>query len=266
VNQKILLTEEQETLLITLFCKALPNPIFHDPIAQGILAKIDYDFLQLKVPAQTQLTVRMRAKQIDAYTQSFLSTHPQAAVIHLGCGLDSRFQRLDNGLVSWNDLDLPDVIKLRKNFMTDTDRYHMISASVIDLTWLNLIPVEGQPVMVIAEGLLMYLAEEDVRALFLKLGEKFPGCHLVCDVFSQMTAGRVGRHPSLKKTGAVVRWGIDNSKDLEGWGQDTSLQEEWYFTQSEDIDLLSVGFRLAFKFARLFSAAQKAHRILYITL
>ena len=266
MTHKVMFSDEQETLLITLYCKALPNPIFYDPYSQEILEKIEYDFKKLKVPAQTLNTVRMRAKRIDAYTHSFLSKFPQATVIHLGCGLDSRIQRQDNGLVNWYDLDLPDVIELRKNYYTESDRYHMISASVINLSWLNIIPAEGQPVMVIAEGLLMYLAEEDVTALFLKLGEKFPGCHLVCDVFSQMTAARVGRHPSLKKTGAVIRWGIDNAKEIEGWSKNIRLHEEWFFTQSEDINKLGVGFRLAFKFAGFFSAARMAHRILYYTL
>ena len=264
--QKVLFTEAQETLLITLYCKALPNPIFHDPFSQEILEQIDYDFEQLKVPVQTLNTVRMRAKRIDAYAHSFLSEFPRATVIHLGCGFDSRNQRQDNGLVYWYDLDMPDVIELRKKLYTETDRYMMIGASVHELTWLDAIPAEGLPVMVIAEGLLMYLTEDDVRALILKLGENFPRCHLVCDVFSQMTAKRVGHHPSLKKTGATVRWGIDNAIEIERWSNDIHLKEEWFFTQSEDIDKLGLVFSLAFKFAGLFSAARMAHRILYYIL
>lgn len=266
MNKKVLLSEAQETLLITLYCKALPNPIFYDPISQAILERIDYNFTELKVPLQTLNTVRMRANRMDSYAHSFLSEYPQATVIHLGCGLDSRHLRLNNALVNWYDLDMPDVIKLRKNFYTESDHYHMISTSVTSLTWLNAIPSDGQAVMVIAEGLLMYLAEADIKALIFKLGENFSGCHFVCDVFSQMTATRVRRHPSLKKTGAIVRWGIDNAKDLEGWRQGIRLKEEWFFTQSEDIHKLGLPLRMAFKFASRFSAARMAHRILYYTL
>ena len=112
----------------------------------------------------------------------------------------------------------------------------------------------------------MYLNEKEVKALILKLGEKFPGCRLVCDVFSQMTAARVGQHPSLKRTGAVVKWGIDNAMDIEEWGQGINLIEEWFFTQSEDIQQLTTLLRFVFNFTGRFSIARKAHRILYYSL
>ncbi|HZD59079.1 MAG TPA: class I SAM-dependent methyltransferase [Anaerolineae bacterium] len=269
-KEKIQLTEEQETLLVPLYSKAIegqqPNPIFIDKKAQEILEHIEYDFAKLKIPRKTAVMLSIRAKKIDAYTREFLASHPRGVVIHLGCGLDSRYTRVNNGEVEWYDLDLPAVIDLRRKFYKETAMYHMISSSVTDLGWIDTISPRGRPVLVIAEGLLMYLKEEEIKALILKLKEAFPGCGLVFDAFSVLTAKRVKKHPSIKRTGAVVQWGIDDATMIEQWAEGIRLREEWYFTQSEDIEKLGFGYRLSFRVAGLFTAAKKAHRILYYNL
>jgi O-methyltransferase involved in polyketide biosynthesis len=98
-EEKIRLTPEQETLLITFYSKALgcPDSLFADEKSREILEQIDYDFSQLKVPVGTRLTVCIRAKKIDDYVRGFLADHPKGFVLHLGCGLDSRYTRVDNG-------------------------------------------------------------------------------------------------------------------------------------------------------------------------
>jgi O-methyltransferase involved in polyketide biosynthesis len=262
------LTAEQETLLITLFCKTLGSPegYFEDPAAWRLVESIDYDFDKLRVKTGTRLTVPIRAKKIDSYVHAFLQEHPDGVVLHLGCGLDTRFQRLDNGKVEWYDLDLPDAIVLRRKFFEESDRYHMIASSVTAWDWLNLVRAQGRAVFVAAEGLLMYLHEEDVKALMLKLKEHFPGCGLACDVFSGFTARNVRRNPSLQKTGAVIHWGIDDAREIESWAPGIRLLEEWYFDQSADISKLAGRYRLMFAITRLFSAARKAHRVLYFKL
>lgn len=269
-KEKIKLTEEKETLLVPLYCKALESkkqkPIIIDEKAKEILDRIDYDFAQLKTPKKTAVTLCMRAKRIDSYTKEFLAKNPNSVVCHLGCGLDSRYERLNNGKVEWYDLDFPDVIDLRKKFYEETNRYHMIPSSVTELRWIDTITTQGRPVFIVAEGLFMYLKEEDVKALIVKFKESFPGCSLVFDAYSVLTAKSVGRHPSLKKTGAVIHWGIDDPKDIEKWTEGISLKEEWYFTQSEDIKKLGFVYEILFKVAGLFLAAKRAHRILYYNL
>ena len=267
-KEKVQLTEAQETLLITLYAKArgCPDNFFKDETAQRVLNQIDYDFTQLKVPTGTSLTVCLRAKKLDDYAGAFLVREPQTTVLHLACGLDGRYQRMGNGQVNWYDLDLPDVIELRRKFFSETDNYHLIASSVTDLSWLDTVPQQGQPVLVIAEGLFMYLAEAEVKRLFLALQAAFPGCHLAFDAYSQLTARRIKDHPSLKKTGATIQWGIDDPQTIETWGPGIHFQEEWFFTQSPQIAKLGWGYRLMFKLAGLFPVANKAHRILYFTL
>ena len=269
-KEKILLTEEQETLLIPLYSKAVesqrPDPILVDEKAQEILEHVEYDFARLKIPRKTAVTLCIRAKKMDEYTQEFLANHSTAVVLHLGCGLDSRYTRVNPVGVDWYDLDMPEVIELRRKFYEGTDAYHVIPSSVTDLGWIDSISPRDRPVLVIAEGLLMYLKEAEVKALVLKLKEAFPGCDLVLDAYSVLTANRAKNHPSLKKTGAVIHWGIDDPTEVEHWAEGIRLKEEWYFSQAEDIEKLGSGFRVAFKITGLFPAANKAHRILYYNL
>ncbi len=264
---KITLTPEQETLLITLYAKAQSdNLLFFDPTAQGVLDRIDYDFASLHTPYKTVILVCQRAKKLDTVTRDFLQEHPAGVVLQLGCGLDGRFTRVDNGQVTWYDLDMPDVIKLRRQFFNENGRYHMIASSVTDLEWMDTVRTEGQPVLVVAEGLLMYLDEADVRRLVLKLQETFPNCCLVADVFSRQTARAAKNHPALKATGATLGWGIDDPYELETWASGIHLLDEWYFTDDPDLDRLSFGYRLAYKLAGAFKMVQRAHRIVYYQL
>jgi O-methyltransferase involved in polyketide biosynthesis len=266
-KSKVKLTPEQETLLITLYAKAQPgNPLFFDPTALDILNRVDYDFDRLRVPYKTVVLVCQRAKKLDTVTRDFLTENPDAVVLQLGCGLDSRFWRVDDGRVTWFDLDMPPVVELRRQFFTESERYHMIAASVTDLEWVDRVTSGGRPVLVVVEGLLMYLDEADVRGLVLRLHETFKGCRLIADVFSRLTARSAANHPSLKSTGARIGWGIDDPHELEAWTPGIRLLEEWYFSDDPDLARLNFGYRLAYRLAGVFKMVQRAHRIVYYQL
>ena len=264
---KVTLTPEQETLLITLYAKAQPgNPLLFDPTAQDILNRVDYDFARLRVPYMTVVLICQRAKKLDIVTRDFLGEHPGGVVLQLGCGLDSRFLRVDDGRVNWYDLDMPPVVELRQQFFTESERYHMIASSVTDLDWVDTVASGGRPVLVVAEGLLMYLDEADVRRLVLRLHETFPGCRLIADVFSRLMARFATSHPSLKSTGATIGWGMDDPCELEAWAPGLRLLEEWYFTDDPELARLSFGYRVAYRLAGAFKMVQRAHRIVYYQL
>ncbi len=269
-KEKVTLVGEQATLLIPLHSKASesrrPSAIFADEKAQEILARVDYDFSRLQVPRKTAIALCLRASKLDAYARQFLARHPWGVIVHLGCGLDSRCLRVPHPGAEWYDLDLPDVIELRRKFYQETAHYHMLASSVTDLTWTGAVAANNRPVLAIAEGLLMYLREAEVQALFLKLQQVFPGCELACDVYSRLTARRAGAIRSLKETGATIRWGIDDALEIERWAPGICLQEEWYFTRSPEIERLGPGYRLAYRMAGLFPAANRAHRLLYLCL
>jgi O-methyltransferase involved in polyketide biosynthesis len=207
-----------------------------------------------------------QAKKLDAVARDFLAEHPGSVVLQLGCGLDSRFWRVDEGRVNWYDLDMPPVVEFRRQFFTGSERYQLIAASVTDLEWMDTVTSGGRPVLVVAEGLLMYLGEADVRRLVLRLHETFPGCRLIAEVFSRLTARLATGHPSLKYTGATIGWGIDDPCELEAWAPGFRLLEEWYFTDDSDLARLNFGYRVAYRLAGAFKMVRRAHRIVYYQL
>jgi len=103
-----------------------PNPIIRDEHAVEMVKQIDYDFSQFDREWMTQLFVVIRTEILDGSVKDFIDRHPAALIVNLGCGLDTRFFRVDNGKTRWYDLDLPELIRINKLFFEETDRYKMI--------------------------------------------------------------------------------------------------------------------------------------------
>jgi O-methyltransferase involved in polyketide biosynthesis len=134
-------------------------------------------------------------------------------VLHLGCGLDTRAFRIDPPpTVQWFDLDQAGVVDLRRKLYDDTDAYRMIGSSVTDPGWLDQIPT-GRPTLVVAEGLLMYLTEREVRDLLARLVGRFGSGELLFD-----TLPPSGPRLSKLFTHGIVKWGIRDARDIETWG------------------------------------------------
>ncbi len=263
---KIILTGEKETLLIPLLGKAKenekPNSILVDQKAAQIVDQIDYDFESLKIAEKTNIMMCIRAKLIDDFVKNFLGKENESVALHLGCGLDSRYERINNNNVDWYDLDFKDVINIRKNFFKERDKYHMIASSVTDFAWIEQIPQGKEEYIIIAEGLFMYLKEDEIRDLISRLKNRIGNYTLIFDAYSTLTAKNANKHPSLKRTGAKINWGINDPKELIDWDLGMELIAERYFTDSEDINTLDFTTKIIFKITNLFSIAKKAHRIL----
>lgn len=262
----ITLDKEKETLLIPLYGKAIESrkkkPVLLDYKATDVVSKMDFDFSSLKIPGKTNTLMCMRAKLIDNFVKDFLSTHHDSLALHLGCGLDSRYNRINNFDVDWYDLDYKEVIDVRKNFFPETKKYHLIPSSVTELKWLEQIPVNSKNNIVIAEGLFMYLREEEIRSLLVAIKNRIGEYTLIFDAFSVFTSKRVKHHPSIKRTGAEIHWGLDDPQELCSWDSAIKLEKQIYFTSNEEIEKLGFGTRLTYKIAHLFPMARKAQRIL----
>ena len=184
------------------------------------------------LPETLITTMSMRIRRYDAYLRDFLAREPDAVVVNLGCGLDDRRRRVDNGLMRWYDLDLPEVIALRRQFLPENERFRFIGTSVLDFEWLEQIPdVPGQRVMFVAEGLFMYVPPDDVRALVLELRGKCPGSELVAEVVNTRMVKLMRREPARSKlrrqfslsSNVVFQFGIGDSLDLEEWAPPRSI-------------------------------------------
>lgn len=175
-------------------------------------------------PWSNQFLVALRAKQRDTWAQDFLQRHPDAVVLHLGCGLDSRAFRLElPAKVRWFDVDVPQVIDLRRKLYADHGGYRMIGSSVADAKWLQQIPAE-RPALIIAEGLLMYLTEVETRDLLGRLTDRFPSGELLADLLSPWG-------PRLSKifTSGIVKWGTRDGHELTLWNPRLHLVESSTF-------------------------------------
>lgn len=262
----ISLDKEKETLLVPLYGKAKETrkrkPILYDIKAVEIIEKIAYEFKSLKIPGKTNTMMCLRAKLIDNYTKKFLKERNDTVVLHLGCGLDSRYLRVDNKNANWYDLDFEEVINIRKEFFQESEKYHLIASSVTHPDWIENIPVGHANYLVIAEGLFMYLKEDEIKALLNQIKKRTHNYTLIFDAFSIYTAKKVKNHPSIKKTGAQIHWGVDNNKELEKWNSEFTFDRAIFFTSNEDIEKMNRGMKLIYKIANLFPMARNAQRIL----
>ncbi len=263
--EKISLSGEMETLLIPLYGKARemlqPYPFLQDPTAAEILNQVDIDFEKYNIPNKTNRLMSMRARIIDDYTSQFLKDHPAALVLHLGCGLDSRCKRVEEGRSLWIDLDYPEVISYRKKFYPESQGYQMIGSSVTDFSWMNQVQDHTGPMLVLAEGMMMYLHMDQVKVLLSELGKRLGECQVVFDLFSTYTAKRVHNHPSLKKTGVTEFWGIDDSREMEEWVNGLTWREDLSFTNQPFLKEQPFMTRLLYQVTDHISAAKKAHRV-----
>lgn len=217
--ETVALTREKETLLITLWAKAgeslLPDSLLKDRFAAEAATRIDYDFARLKVNRDLMVGLAMRAHALDGWTRDFLGRHPEALVLHLGCGLDSRVFRIDPpACVDWYDIDYPDVIALRQKLYPARDGYHLIGSSVTEPGWIAGLP-RDRPTMIVAEGLLLYLPEEEVPLLLQRLVQRSPSGEIVFDAYSTFGLKLIAMQPSIKATGAALHWSLDDPYELE---------------------------------------------------
>lgn len=218
-GEKVNLTGAKETLLLTLYGKALesrlPNSLLRDYFADEAVRNIDYDFSRLKVDNNLGIGLAIRAKTLDVCVQDFLARNPDAIVLHLGCGLDTRIFRIDPPAgVDWFDVDYPEVIDLRRRLYPVRDRYHLIASSLTEPGWLNEVP-RDRPAIVVAEGLTPYLAAEDGQQLFSRLVGHLSSGELVFDAYSRLGLKIIRLNSSFRATGAEVHWSIENPHELE---------------------------------------------------
>ncbi len=224
-TDKIQFTKEKETMLMTLSGRAIQsqwkNPILRDPWAEEAMRHIDYDLSkQLTGVASWSIwkdigptIIATRAATFDQLTTRFLADHPDAVVLQVGCGMDSRAFRVNPpASVQWYDVDYPDVIDLRRQLFPKRNAYHLIGAPLADLRWLD--DVSGaRPGLLVAEGVLHYLSETEVKALLNAAVAHFPGGQMIFDICNSMIVKSAGSN--VGGTGASYKWGLDDPQDIK---------------------------------------------------
>jgi O-methyltransferase involved in polyketide biosynthesis len=227
------------TLLVPLACRAdesrRPDAMIRDDRAREILSRFEEeDTLALKMGGTDRTFTMMRARQFDRYARAFLGEQPGGMVVDIGCGLDTRSSRVDDGRRLWLGLDLPEVIAVRRTLIPEGPRERLLGGSVTDPAWMDGIAAEKRPAIFIAEGVFPYFEPGDVRRLIVNLSERFPGSELAFDALSWFSIRLHSLHPVIRKTGARLGWGMDDGREIEAWSPRIHLLEAWnYFKQKE---------------------------------
>jgi len=247
-TKSLTLSGVPETLLIPLYNRAMesqrPDAMLKDEKAVTLVMQNSIDFSRVKQIKMNELLLAMRimfTREFDRYARDFLDRHPEAVVVHIGCGLDSRFDRVDNGQVEWYDLDLPEVIELRRKLIGDEGKhYHLLACSVLEDAWLEAVSAHRQrPFLFLAETVFVYFTEAQVKALVLRLCKHFPGAELVFDGWRPFEIWLGNRHLSNSPFAGLMQWGFWHGQEIEGWGPQITdggihLLDDWgFFDQPE---------------------------------
>ena len=232
---KIELGSVQETLLIALWCRATENekekPCLLDPKASEIVHQLDYDFsgVERALAEYTVLISNITCRYCDDATKRFIANHPRATVVNIGAGLDTTFYRVDNGSIRWYDLDLPDVIDLRRRLLPGTDRCTCIAKSVFDFSWFDDIGNPRDGLFMFARGVFVYLDVADLKRLFTALAIRFPAAEMIFNTVN--VVGRWGaNHLVVRRAGireAPQKWAIGTAKQLTKWDNRIEIVDEW---------------------------------------
>lgn len=223
-----------ETMLQTLYARAKesgkPNHKIYDEKAIEIVQKMNYDFGMADKDIAMSSGVVARTIVLDRMVKKFIQEHPNATVINIACGMDTRFYRVDNGQIHWYNLDLPVTIDVRKRYMDESGRVRLIAASAMDEAWTAEVETGSEPVLAVVEGLTMYLEKEDVKQILTVIDQKFSKATVYMEILSPRFVKK-NLEKSIQQSGAVFTFGAGSGQELADmvpsfrWIEDRSLIE-----------------------------------------
>jgi len=226
-DERINLGYVQETLLLPLWGRAVEtmkdHPLLVDHIAAKIVKEIGYDFSTIEKNINPFVRAGWIARSLyfDKGIRKYLEKYPNGTVVNIGCGLDTTFERIDNGEVVWFDLDFPDVIEIRRKYIQETERRKFISESVFGNDWYSKI-ADKRNVALLMGGVIYYFKEEEIKWLFSELMRHFEAVELFFDYGSkkgiEISNRRVIEQGGMNKRAKIV-WGTDNIYEMQHWDQ-----------------------------------------------
>ena len=242
----------QETLVIPLYgrkmCSELYPTLYRDETAARIISQVDYDFSVLEKTSGSVmqrfgfLELAMRQNDLAWEVEDYLKTHPTAAVVNLGCGLDDTGRRCDNGSCKIYNIDFPTVIAARNELLPAGERGENIPCDLNDTSWFSKIDASGGAVF-FAAGVFYYFLTPQVKALVQAMAAAFPDGRLVFDA-----ANRSAVKLMLKtwiKTAQIQDVGAyfavsDAEKELSLWDSRLTVSARGYMLGYNDLSDPSV--------------------------
>ena len=243
----------QETLIIPLYarkvCSELYPDLYRDETAVRLVGEIDYDFSQAEKNARGlmqrfgSLEVAMRQNDLAFEVRDYLKTHPNAAVVNLGCGLDSTGRNCDNGSCKIYNLDFPNVIAVRNELLPAGEREKNIPCDLNDTAWFSQIDASKGAVF-FASGVFYYFLTEQVKALVQAMAESFPGGVLVFDGANRTAVKMIAKtwlkSAKIQDVGAYFAV-TDAPKEIGPWDSRLQVTSRGYMLGYSDLKGPSVG-------------------------
>ena len=237
----------QETLVIPLFarkvCSELYPNLYRDETAVRLIDEIDYDFSEAEKNSRSlmqrfgALEVAMRQHDLAFEVRDYLKNHPKAAVVNLGCGLDSTGRSCDNGSCKIYNLDFPDVIAVRNELLPAGAREKNIPCDLNDRAWFSQIDASGGAVF-FASGVFYYFLTEQVKALVQAMAETFPGGVLVFDAANRTAVKMIAKtwlkSAKIKDVGAYFAVS-DAPKEIGPWDSRLQVASRGYMLGYHDL-------------------------------
>jgi O-methyltransferase involved in polyketide biosynthesis len=254
-------TPAQDSLFLTLGGRALdsrlPHPFLGDTMADEIITKIGYDLS--KFPALTTkmldprtkvFDIAVRAKRLDELVRRFVIHHPDAVVLDLGAGLDGRVFRVDPPpTVGWYDVDFPEVVSVRPQVLPQPTNAHNIGADLTDPHWLYDIPTD-RPAVIVADGLVAFLTQDDFVSLLNRLTSHFPSGELAFNLYTTYAIWTLKHTRGMAAiAGGVVNPGFNDPHQPERWVGGLKLVEEIILTGAPEVAELPLIWRLTSRLA-----------------
>ena len=233
------MNEVNKTLFIPLYGKAFvskQNIILKDSDAERIWAEEGFKLHGKSKSKWLAYNMAMRARVFDDWTDSMFENNRDALVLHVGCGLDSRYRRIKQSYKLWLDCDLPDVIAVRRKYYEETENYRMVELDATNIPQIESLP-DSKTAIVVLEGISMYLSNEQLYKFFRALQNKYEILHILMDVYTEFGAKASKYKNPVNDVGVTKLYGID---DIEGLISDLRicLKGEHSFTPEKLVDEL----------------------------
>ena len=229
--ERITLSGVPETMLQTIYARAKESSgrgVIHDTKAEEIIGKLDYDFTLADKDAAMCSGVIARTIVLDQMTKAWLASHPGAMVVNIACGLDTRCYRM-TGYEHWYNLDLPEAMTVRERLLPEGGTISQIAMSAMD-DWGDEIKEQNTPVLIIIEGLTMYLSEADVQRIFVVISRRFEEATVFVETMNPMIVKRF-KEKSIDASNAKFTWGVKNGEALAALLPDFRFVEEYSLTE-----------------------------------
>ena len=214
MKEKIKLSGVPETMLQTVYARAKESGgrgAIHDAKAEELIEKLDYDFSLADKDTAMRSGVIARTIVLDKLTKTWLASHPGAVVVNIACGLDTRCYRMA-GYAHWYNLDLPETMAVREKFLPESGTISQVAMSAMD-DWGDAIKEQNAPVLIVIEGLTMYLSEADVQRIFRVISNRFSQATVFVETMNPAMVRRF-KEKSIDASNAKFNWGIKNGKAL----------------------------------------------------